>query len=99
VWVASWTASTSLLLHLLGEIKPDERVFRRVMSELHVEPDRLLFFDDSRLNVAAAAGLGIRAFVVDGLDDTRRGPGRGRTAVTVAEGDRRREHSACWPED
>jgi len=58
--------------HLLGEIKPDERVFRRVMSELHVEPDRLLFFDDSRLNVAAAAGLGIRAFVVDGLDDTRR---------------------------
>jgi FMN phosphatase YigB (HAD superfamily) len=42
------------------------------MSELHVEPDRLLFFDDSRLNVTAAAGLGIRAFVVDGLDDTRR---------------------------
>jgi putative hydrolase of the HAD superfamily len=58
--------------HLLGETKPDESVFRRVMSELQVEPDRLLFFDDSRLNVEAAAKLGIGAFLVDGLDDTRR---------------------------
>jgi len=42
------------------------------MSELHVEPDRLLFFDDSRLNVDAAEKVGIRAFLVDGLNDTRR---------------------------
>ena len=58
--------------HLLGELKPDEGVFCRVMSELHVEPSRLLFFDESRLNVDAAAQLGIGAFLVDGLDDTRR---------------------------
>jgi 2-haloacid dehalogenase len=58
--------------HPLGELKPDEGVFCRVMSELHVEPSRLLFFDDSRLNVDAAAQLGIGAFLVDGLDDTRR---------------------------
>ena len=58
--------------HLLGEIKPDESVFCRVMAELQVEPEHLLFFDDSRLNVDAAARLGIGAFLVDGLDDTRR---------------------------
>lgn len=58
--------------HLLGEIKPDARVFRRIMSELGVEPDHLLFFDDSLLNVEAAGRLGIRAFLVDGLADTQR---------------------------
>ena len=58
--------------HLLGEIKPDPSVFRRVMSELHVTPDSLYFFDDSAPNVEAARELGINAFWVKGIDATVR---------------------------
>ena len=53
--------------HLLGEIKPDEAAFRKVMGLLGVEAESLWFFDDSRPNVAAAERLGIRSFLVDGV--------------------------------
>jgi glucose-1-phosphatase len=58
--------------HLLGEIKPDERAFRAVLDELHVEPRDLHFFDDSRSNVQAARRLGIDAHLVGGFDDLER---------------------------
>jgi HAD superfamily hydrolase (TIGR01509 family) len=58
--------------HLLGQIKPDEQAFRAVMRELGVRPGQVRFFDDSRANVEAAERLGIRSFLVDGLDGTRR---------------------------
>jgi HAD superfamily hydrolase (TIGR01509 family) len=58
--------------HLLGEIKPDQGAYERVMSELQVEPGELFFFDDSPLNVRAAEGLGIRAFLVHGVAEVQR---------------------------
>jgi len=58
--------------HLLGQIKPDEQAFRAVLGELGVGPTAVRFFDDSRANVEAAERLGMRAFLVDGLDGTRR---------------------------
>jgi HAD superfamily hydrolase (TIGR01509 family) len=64
---------TAFSSHLLGEIKPDEQAFQAVMKELRVEPDEVRFFDDSRANVESAGRLGIHAFLVDGLDDLRRG--------------------------
>jgi putative hydrolase of the HAD superfamily len=58
--------------HLLGEIKPDAGVFRRVMSELDAAPDSLYFFDDSAPNVEAARELGMNAFWVKGIEATVR---------------------------
>ena len=58
--------------HLLGEIKPDEAAYLKVMTLLDVSADSLWFFDDSRPNVEAAERLGIRSFVVDGPRGVRR---------------------------
>jgi putative hydrolase of the HAD superfamily len=58
--------------HLLGEIKPDAAVFRKVMSELDVAPGSLYFFDDSAPNVEAARELGVNAFWVKGIEATTR---------------------------
>jgi len=58
--------------HLLGEIKPDERAFQKVMNELHVEQNQVCFFDDSPSNVRAAQTLGIEAYLVRGLGDAQR---------------------------
>ncbi len=58
--------------HLLGHIKPDEEAFWAVLRTLGVGPEEVLFFDDSRANVAAAEGLGIRSFLVHGPEEVRR---------------------------
>ena len=57
--------------HLLGEIKPDEAVFRAVLRALDAEPDEVRLFDDSTANVESARRVGIRAFLVHGIDDVR----------------------------
>jgi FMN phosphatase YigB (HAD superfamily) len=57
--------------HLLGEIKPDERAFLTVAERLGVAPAQMVFFDDSRPNIAAAERLGTRSFLVDGPDACR----------------------------
>lgn len=57
--------------HLLGGIKPDKDAFREVLATLEAEPDEVMFFDDSRANVAAAEKLGIRAFLVHGPEGAR----------------------------
>lgn len=43
----------------MGTAKPDARAFTHVLDALGCEPASVLFIDDSRANVAAAAELGI----------------------------------------
>jgi putative hydrolase of the HAD superfamily len=61
----------------LGYAKPDADYFRAVIRALPFEPQELLFIDDRRDNVSAAAALGINAvrFVHD----------KSRAAVTALE--------------
>ena len=74
-----WTALVPMLgwfdslfsSHLIGEIKPDQRAFQTVLDRLGVQPDQLVYVDDSRTNVEAAGRAGIPAFVVQGLDGLR----------------------------
>ena len=74
-----WTALVPMLgwfdslfsSHLIGEIKPDQRAFQTVLDRLGVQPDQLVYVDDSRTNVEAAGRAGIPAFVVQGLDELR----------------------------
>jgi 2-haloacid dehalogenase len=44
-----------------GLIKPDPRLFARLLDRHRIDPARAVFIDDSRPNVDAAAGLGIHA--------------------------------------
>ncbi|MCX6714970.1 MAG: HAD family phosphatase [Candidatus Uhrbacteria bacterium] len=55
----------------LGVCKPNAAYFHRVLEELHVKPNRVLFFDDSVLNVDAAASVGIIARRTVGIDALR----------------------------
>ena len=42
-------------------IKPDPRIFERLVDRYHIDRARAVFIDDNRPNVDAAAGLGIHA--------------------------------------
>jgi HAD superfamily hydrolase (TIGR01509 family) len=52
--------------HEVGARKPDPDYFHRVLERLDLEPAELLFVDDARSNVDAAAALGIRAVRFEG---------------------------------
>ena len=44
-----------------GIVKPEPEIFQLLLTRFGLEPNRTLFVDDSEINVAAAAALGIRA--------------------------------------
>ncbi|MEI6055457.1 MAG: HAD-IA family hydrolase [Lentisphaerota bacterium] len=48
----------------IGLMKPFPEIFMYVIKSLKANPEDILFFDDSKLNVDAAAKLGINSFVV-----------------------------------
>ena len=52
--------------HLIGKIKPDAEAFEHVVDTFGCKPSEILFMDDSRLNIAGAKMVGIRAFQVRG---------------------------------
>ncbi len=55
----------------IGRIKPDRAYFEFVLEQMGVAPREAVFFDDSPLNVAAARGMGLHAYRVDGAADVR----------------------------
>ncbi len=54
--------------HLLHMAKPDLGAFRQVLAALSTTPDKVLFFDDNAVNIAAAEAVGIHAVQVDGVE-------------------------------
>ena len=57
--------------HQVGKLKPDTAYFLHVLDALNVRADRVLFIDDNRINVDAAARLGIVARHAAGVDGLR----------------------------
>jgi glucose-1-phosphatase len=53
--------SDAFLSHQTGVLKPDEAAFRRVLDDLGVSPEAILFFDDNPGNVSAARKIGMNA--------------------------------------
>lgn len=54
-----------------GFVKSDPRAYQKILADFNVQPSEALFFDDSRENVAVAVGLGINAYLFEGLDGVR----------------------------
>jgi glucose-1-phosphatase len=50
----------------IGLMKPDRSVYEFVISDLGLEPEAILFFDDNPECVEAARDLGLRAYVAQG---------------------------------
>jgi len=55
----------------LDLIKPDPEIYRRAMAELGTDPAHTAFIDNKRVNVEAAAALGIAAHHFTGADGLR----------------------------
>jgi putative hydrolase of the HAD superfamily len=47
----------------VGYIKPEEPIYRLLLSALGCEPAELVFFDDIQINIDTARSLGIHAFL------------------------------------
>jgi FMN phosphatase YigB (HAD superfamily) len=50
--------------HEMGLIKPDAQIFRQVLIEQNLNPEKTLFIEDTRENADAAAKLGIQTLVI-----------------------------------
>ncbi|HEY8349365.1 MAG TPA: HAD family phosphatase [Clostridia bacterium] len=61
----------NILSFRIGLMKPDPEIYRYAISKLSCEPSRILFFDDSRINVEAARNAGIDAIQVSGFADVK----------------------------
>jgi putative hydrolase of the HAD superfamily len=57
--------------HRVGRLKPDAGYFAHVLAALELPAERVLFVDDNRVNVEAAAAMGIVARHVTGFADLR----------------------------
>jgi 2-haloacid dehalogenase len=55
----------------VGICKPDERVFRHLITRHAIEPETTVFVDDSNVNVEAARGLGMMAIPFTGGRELR----------------------------
>jgi HAD superfamily hydrolase (TIGR01509 family) len=53
----------------LGLVKPQAAIYEHVVGELGVPPARIALFDDTTINVEAAARAGMNAYLTDGLAD------------------------------
>lgn len=54
-----------------GLLKPDPRIYQKVLEELGLAAPETIYFDDKRINVEAAAQLGMQAHEVKTSDDIR----------------------------
>lgn len=52
--------------HEMGLAKPSEEIYRKMVSELGITPEKVLFFDDLKANVDGAKAIGINAVQVTG---------------------------------
>jgi len=53
-------------------VKPEEKIYRLLLSQLGCEAEEVVFFDDREANVEAARALGIQAFLWNGPEAARK---------------------------
>ena len=56
----------------VGCVKPDEKIYRLLLSELDCKAEECVFFDDLEINVKAARALGIKAFLWKNPSEARK---------------------------
>jgi HAD superfamily hydrolase (TIGR01509 family) len=55
-----------------GYMKPDKEAYLKVVEELNCSADKIIFFDDSRINVEVAREIGMNSILVNGFDDLKK---------------------------
>lgn len=56
----------------IGSMKPDRRVYERVLSSLRLPAEAVLFVDDLQVNVSAAESVGMRGVLYTGAPDLQK---------------------------
>jgi putative hydrolase of the HAD superfamily len=54
----------TFLSHEMGLAKPDEAIYKAVLNEINVSPERVLFFDDLLANLEGAKRVGIQTYQI-----------------------------------
>ncbi len=62
----------------IGLVKPDYRIYHRLCEDVGLEPEEMIFVDDSALNVAAAKAVGFETFHMPRADAVACGAFRAR---------------------
>lgn len=57
--------------HHLGAAKPDLLIYQKVLAQLKVMPEQVLFIDDNQINIDAALSLGMHAHRVKGVMEAK----------------------------
>ncbi|OUR71955.1 haloacid dehalogenase [Marinomonas sp. 42_23_T18] len=57
--------------HHLGAAKPDVLIYQKVLAQLNVMPEQVLFIDDNQINIDAALSLGMHAHRVKGVIEAK----------------------------
>lgn len=52
--------------HEMGDRKPHPSIFRRVLDEQGLQPEKTLFFEDTAIHVAGARSVGLQAVQIEG---------------------------------
>jgi putative hydrolase of the HAD superfamily len=55
----------------MGVMKPDAEIYQRVVEDLKVPAESILFFDDGLKNISQAKQLGLKAFQVQGVAEVK----------------------------
>ena len=55
----------------MGMVKPDDEIFRETVRRLDIQAEQVLFLEDNRVNVEAAARCGINAELALGTEQVR----------------------------
>jgi len=56
----------------IGEIKPDEKIYKFVIEQLKCKPEEIIYFDDNIINVEAAKKIGIKSYKVNGFIELKK---------------------------
>jgi HAD superfamily hydrolase (TIGR01509 family) len=64
--------TNNFLSFRIGCMKPDKEAYLKVINELNCTADRIIFFDDSRINVEAARETGMNSILVNGFDELKK---------------------------
>lgn len=55
-----------------GFVKPDTRALENLLFENNLKPEECLYFDNSKENIEAAKGLGIKSFLFSDVDSLKK---------------------------
>ncbi len=62
----------SISSHKIGLLKPDKEIYKYILNNLPYEAKDIIFFDDTKDNIATAIDLGIKSYHINNYDELKK---------------------------